>query len=91
MKTVRIHRIVRSTTALGPGNRTAIWFQGCRRNCRGCMSPYSRALDGGTVWETGSLAKEICSIKDIEGITISGGEPFLQPEALYDLDRKSVV
>ena len=78
MTTVRIHGIARSTTALGPGNRAAIWFQGCMRSCKGCMSPDSRPLNGGTEWIVDKLVGDICAIENIEGITISGGEPFLQ-------------
>lgn len=85
MSTVRLHNLVTHTTALGPGTRMVIWFQGCRRRCPGCMSPASRPLEGGTVWELEDLIETVCRTKDIEGITISGGEPFLQPEALYRL------
>ena len=81
--TARIHGIAYNTTALGPGNRAVIWFQGCKRSCKGCMSPGSRPLDGGTVWKVDDLLEKICSLNNIEGITISGGEPFLQVEALY--------
>lgn len=85
MTSVRIHQIARSTTALGPGNRTAIWFQGCDRSCKGCMSPDTRPLNGGALWRTSELANTVGGFDDIEGITISGGEPFLQIDALYDL------
>lgn len=84
MSTVRIHGIANNTTALGPGNRAVVWFQGCERRCKGCMSPSSRALNGGSEWTVEHLIKHICSIRNIEGITISGGEPFLQPEALHE-------
>ena len=85
MTSVRIHQIARSTTALGPGNRTAIWFQGCERRCKGCMSPDTRPLNGGSLWHTSDLANTVCGIDNIEGITISGGEPFLQIDALHEL------
>ena len=84
MTTVRIHGIARSTTALGPGNRAAIWFQGCMRSCKGCMSPDSRPLNGGTEWIVDKLVGDICAVENIEGITISGGEPFLQIDALHE-------
>lgn len=84
MSTVRIHGIANNTTALGPGNRAVVWFQGCKRRCKGCMSPSSRPLDGGTEWDVEQLAKYISEIQNIEGITISGGEPFLQVEALHE-------
>lgn len=85
MSTVKIHNIASCTTALGPGNRAAIWFQGCERRCKGCMSPNSRPLDGGATWEVEDLVNTVCSFKDIEGVTVSGGEPFLQSNALFEL------
>lgn len=84
-QTVRIHNLIKSTKVLGPGNRAAIWFQGCMRNCPGCMSPDSRTLTAGTVIPVEKLVKFFLSLNDIEGITISGGEPFLQIDALYAL------
>lgn len=83
--TVRLHNIIMHTTALGPETRMAIWFQGCERHCKGCMSPKSRPLNGGRLIRVQDLIDTICSADDIEGITISGGEPFLQIEALYML------
>ena len=80
---VRLHNIVMHTKALGPQNRMAIWFQGCTRHCKGCMSPQSRPVNGGRVIPVQDLIHTICSADDIEGITISGGEPFLQTDALY--------
>lgn len=73
------------TEALGPGKRYALWVQGCRRRCKGCISPDSRSFDGGSWMDAAGLAEEIVQTKAVEGITISGGEPFLQAEALCEL------
>jgi anaerobic ribonucleoside-triphosphate reductase activating protein len=73
------------TKALGPGTRFALWTQGCGKSCPGCISPDSRPFDGGEEWETGALAEKILQYPGIEGITVSGGEPFLQAEALCEL------
>lgn len=85
---VRIHNMVKRTKVLGPGERTAIWFQGCNRNCKGCMSPTSRPLDGGKLIDSDLIINEVLSEDNIEGITISGGEPFLQIEGLYYILKK---
>ena len=82
---IRIHNMVKSTSVLGPGKRAAIWFQGCLRNCPGCMSPSSRPLAGGHLTTVEKVATAILSLTDIEGVTISGGEPFLQVDALFAL------
>ena len=88
MEMLRIHKMVHGTKVLGPGNRVALWLQGCKRSCKGCMSPSTRSLDGGIMIELDKLAEEIVQVKDVEGITISGGEPFLQSRGLCMLLRK---
>ena len=69
---------------LGPGKRLAIWMQGCRRRCRNCVSPELQDFEG-TEYEVPELAK-ICNglieANGLEGVTISGGEPFEQREEL---------
>lgn len=75
----------RQTRALGPGIRYGIWVQGCNKRCPGCISPDAQPLDGGYTEDTEHVAQDIFSQPDIEGITISGGEPFLQQEALCEL------
>ena len=83
--TVRLHNIAYRTKVLGPGERFAIWFQGCKRRCKGCMSESSRPLNGGKLASISKLCDVIFSQTGIEGVTISGGEPFLQPEALCSI------
>jgi len=77
-----------NTQALGPFNRYVIWTQGCFRNCSGCLAKDSQALDGGYEVETDTISRAVCQNKNIEGVTISGGEPFLQAEALTDVISK---
>ena len=85
MNHLRIHNTKDCVRTLGPGTRFVVWLQGCNRRCKGCMSPESRPIDGGTLISVEYLVNEICSVNDIEGVTISGGEPFLQTEALHEL------
>lgn len=82
---LKVGYIKEGIKALGPGNRFVIWTQGCSRMCVGCASPEFQPLDGGYWVETNDLANQICSCRIIDGITISGGEPFLQAEALCEL------
>ena len=72
---------------LGPGVRFGLWVQGCQRACPGCISPTSRPLDGGQLIDTGALAWEVI-LSGAQGITISGGEPFLQAAALAEFVGK---
>lgn len=73
------------THTLGPGNRYVIWTQGCLQNCKGCLTPESKPLDSGFSLDCENLAADIILSKQIDGITISGGEPFLQIEALTEI------
>lgn len=81
---IRIGWFVENTTCLGPFNRTALWLQGCCRNCAGCIAPDMQPLFGGRVLTIEELAAMIAST-NTEGITISGGEPFYQTDKLISL------
>ena len=73
------------TRALGPGLRYALWVQGCPLNCSGCLVPDSHSEEGGELISVHQLALEIIAEQEIEGITLSGGEPFGQALALSQL------
>lgn len=76
---------VNNVTSLGPGRRYVLWVQGCQRDCYRCASPELQPTDGGLLVDTTELAAHITSLTDIKGITVSGGEPLLQHEALTEL------
>ncbi len=73
------------TRTLGPGQRFAIWVQGCCFNCSGCISPDWIPQVSGTWVEPERLAETILSVPGTEGLTVSGGEPMLQAQALSEL------
>lgn len=73
--------IKKNCHVLGPGNRFAIWVQGCPFSCPGCIADHMQKLSGGELVSVEKLAENILK-EDVEGITISGGEPFLQAEEL---------
>lgn len=83
---LRIYRTAPDITTLGPGNRFVIWTQGCRRRCPGCMSPDSRPMDGGRLVSEEALGGTVLR-HAFDGVTVSGGEPFLQSAALTKLIR----
>lgn len=65
----------------GPFNRCCIWFQGCNINCKGCCNKDLQPLIPKhivTLEELVNIVKEAKDKYDIEGITLSGGEPSLQ-------------
>lgn len=82
---LNIAAICPGTRALGPGLRYVIWVQGCCFDCKDCASPEWREQKIAHLITTEALATDILHRDEIEGITISGGEPFLQTEALCKL------
>ena len=70
---------------LGPGLRYVIWTQGCPFNCKGCISPEGKPVVANKIVRVEVLAEDIVSRTDITGLTISGGEPFLQYQSLLEL------
>lgn len=80
-----LSRVHFPVTTLGPGRRLGIWVQGCSLRCPGCISS--------DTWTKRAPNVEIVELLDhirpwlheCDGITISGGEPFEQPEALKQL------
>lgn len=82
---MRIYSYIKSTKTLGPYDRFALWVQGCPFSCDGCMTPDSQDFMGGEEIKVESIADLILSSKNIEGITITGGEPFMQSGDLIHL------
>ena len=76
----RIHFPVRT---LGPGARIGIWFQGCSIRCNGCVSMDTWDPRRGETTVAAVLAILDPWLREADGITVSGGEPFDQPEALH--------
>lgn len=85
MDKLNIYRICEKSSALGPGTRFVIWVQGCIQHCKGCITPQSRPLEINHLISVDTLAQSIIESKNIDGITISGGEPFLQAKNLTKL------
>lgn len=73
------------TKELGPGNRYVIWVQGCPFNCKGCITPEGIPIIENNLIEIEQLIFSICSNEKITGITISGGEPFMQASRLVKI------
>ncbi len=82
---IGLSRVHFPVTTLGPGQRLGIWFQGCSLRCAGCLSADTWA----TASESTTVAQLLVTLQPwlskAQGVTISGGEPFEQPEALLAL------
>jgi len=78
---IRIFGLTEDSIVDGPGLRLAVFTQGCGCACEGCHNPGSRAMDGGVPMDTARILAALRENPLQTGITLSGGEPFLQPEA----------
>jgi len=80
----KIHYPVKN---LGPGVRLGIWFQGCDIRCKGCIDPGAWEFSEEKKIDINEVKKMIGGFAGrlVDGITISGGEPFAQPEALEEI------
>ena len=72
----------------GPGLRAVIWTQGCNHNCKGCHNPQTHDTCGGHSVDSLKIISEIYKLRLHRGITLSGGEPFMQSEALLDVAKE---
>lgn len=65
-------------TQNGPHVRTSIWVAGCSNNCKGCWSKHTWNPNQGRTLDKEYLEEiyNICSNKQVKGISILGGDPF---------------
>jgi anaerobic ribonucleoside-triphosphate reductase activating protein len=69
----------------GPGERFVLWVQGCSLRCRGCWNPDTWRAEPKTLCHPLDLAEIIVATPGIEGVTLTGGEPFEQAAQLEPL------
>ena len=77
----RINGTIRHSFVDGPGCRYVIFTQGCTHNCLGCQNPATHALEGGIETTTEEIIGNIMKERFLDGVTLSGGDPLLQPAA----------
>ncbi len=77
-----VSRLHYPVTTLGPGLRLGLWLQGCSIRCPGCISLDTWKPNVGLVPLPELLERVVGLATDAEGLTISGGEPFDQPDVL---------
>ncbi|MBQ2408637.1 MAG: anaerobic ribonucleoside-triphosphate reductase activating protein [Bacilli bacterium] len=72
----------------GEGLRAVLWTQGCPHNCKGCHNPKTHSFKEGYLTDTMELIEELNkNIKYQDGITLSGGDPFMQPKAVNEIAK----
>lgn len=85
---LRIAGVVTESIVDGPGFRYTIFTQGCPHHCPGCHNPQTHDFEGGAEVDIDVLYQEIVENKILDGVTLSGGEPFCQPQPLTELVLK---
>lgn len=94
---IRIAGVVKESTVDGPGFRYVIFTQGCPHHCKGCHNPETHDMNGGKLESITTLVDDIKKNPLLKGITLSGGEPFMQAKklvkllSLLDLNRYTVM
>jgi anaerobic ribonucleoside-triphosphate reductase activating protein len=84
---LQINKAHYPVTVLGPGNRIGIWLQGCKIHCKNCVSQDTWKPDPKREMGIPDII-DWCrkvAVDGLDGITISGGEPFDQPIGLFSL------
>lgn len=82
---LKISGIIKSSVVDGPGVRYTIFTQGCYHKCEGCQNPQTHDPNDGKFITIDEIYNEIMESSMIEGVTFSGGEPFLQSDSLAEL------
>lgn len=87
---IRISGIEKESIVDGDGIRYVIFTQGCPHHCPGCHNPQSHPFDSGKLVSVDDLICDISKRKDyIDGITLSGGEPFCQSDQCCIIAEKA--
>lgn len=71
----------------GPGLRLTIFAQGCPHHCPGCHNPQTHDPSGGSWGDTDDIIAAIAENPLLDGITLSGGDPFMQPKECTELAK----
>jgi anaerobic ribonucleoside-triphosphate reductase activating protein len=86
---LRVAGIIKESIVDGPGIRMVVFSQGCKHNCPGCHNPETHSFEGGSLVSIDSILEQAKKNPLLDGITLSGGDPFEQAEALAELAGKA--
>ncbi len=84
---VRLASLVEESIVDGPGMRFVLFTQGCPHRCPGCHNPQTHLLGGGTIYSLEQIISLYAKHPASQGMTFSGGEPFLQGGPLAKIAR----
>lgn len=84
---MRIANTIQDSIVDGPGLRFTVFTQGCPHRCPGCHNPETHDPGGGEEVSVDALAERMASNPATQGLTLSGGDPFLQAAECAQLAR----
>ena len=85
---VRVHGYYHNSVIEGPGRRSSVLLSGCDVGCRGCWVPHLWSTSSGSLVPVDLLADALLDPHyQRDGVSILGGEPFMQPAGLLGLVR----
>ena len=82
---IRLAGIVPESIVDGPGYRLAVFVQGCPHACPGCHNPKTHDFAGGYLSDTAQIIAQMGKNPLVRGVTLTGGEPMMQAEALCEV------
>lgn len=85
---IRLAGVIRESIVDGPGIRFVVFTQGCPHYCKGCHNPKTHDVTAGYISQTDNLISAIKENPMIMGVTLSGGEPFLQSRQLVEFAKE---
>jgi anaerobic ribonucleoside-triphosphate reductase activating protein len=84
---LRIADLIKESIVDGPGFRFVVFVQGCNMACEGCHNPDTHDLNGGYEADVENVLAMIEQNPLLDGVTLTGGEPFLQSLELARLAK----
>lgn len=79
---IRLAGLVPESIVDGPGYRFSVFVQGCPHHCPGCHNPNTHDFSGGYETDTDEIIVKLGGNPLVRGVTLTGGEPMMQAEAL---------
>lgn len=81
---INIHAVIPCSRVNGPGRRVVVFFQGCGRRCPGCFNAGTHSFEPRLLYGAEEVFRRFFD-PSVEGMTVSGGEPFAQAGGLLRL------
>lgn len=86
---VQIANYLHNSLVNGEGTRDVVFFSGCKHKCKGCHNEKAWDFKFGMSMDTDVLVDAVLKNKPmLDGVTISGGDPFFQYDGLLELCKK---